>query len=68
MLTSRILRTCSVEAKRDDGPSQWLPPARSYCCDYAARFVSVLAKYRLPIVAADAQVLSKVLADPAACR
>jgi len=56
------------QAKGDDGPAQWLPPARSYRCDYAARFVSVLDKYRLPVVAADAGALSAVLGDTAACR
>jgi hypothetical protein len=56
------------QAKGDDGPSQWLPTARSYRCDYAARFISVLVKYRLPVVAADARALSTVLSDTAACR
>ena len=56
------------QAKGDDGPSQWLPTARAYRCDYAARFVSVLVKYRLPVVAADERALSSVLADTGTCR
>ncbi len=56
------------QAKGDDGPSQWLPPARGFRCDYAARFVSVLVKYRLPVVAADARTLSSVLGHTSACR
>lgn len=55
------------QAKGDDGPSQWIPPARSYRCDYAARFVSVLAKYELPVVESDARALFSLLGHTAAC-
>jgi Protein of unknown function (DUF1524) len=50
------------EAKRDSGPADWMPPDRGFWCDYDARFVAVLAHYRLAITAADERAIAGVLA------
>ncbi|HSY14694.1 MAG TPA: hypothetical protein VK816_01810 [Jatrophihabitantaceae bacterium] len=58
---ARIRRARSVEAKGDAGPGQWMPPAAGYACAYDQRFIAVLAKYRLPVVAADKTAMLRVL-------
>jgi len=38
-----------------------MPPAAGYACAYDQRFIAVLAKYRLPVVAADKTAMLRVL-------
>jgi hypothetical protein len=61
MLRSKIRRTCSGKAKSDSGPGEWMPPDRAYSCAYDARFVTILAKYHLPVIAADKTAMTAVL-------
>lgn len=51
----------SNQAKSDSGPGEWMPPSRAYWCAYDARFVTILAKYRLPVIAADKTAMTAVL-------
>jgi len=51
----------SNQSKSDSGPSHWLPPNRSYRCDYARRFVEVLFTYRLAVPPADRRTLQGIL-------
>jgi hypothetical protein len=55
----------SNQAKGDSGPGEpgegWMPPDRAYWCSYDARFTTILAKYRLPVVAADKSAMTSVL-------
>jgi hypothetical protein len=53
-------------AKRDAGPGQWMPPNRAWRSAYAARYVAVLAAYKLPVTAADLHALTAALTPPAA--
>jgi Protein of unknown function (DUF1524) len=41
------------ESKGEDGPAHWMPPNAAYACSYVARFVAVLDRYGLPILAED---------------
>jgi hypothetical protein len=49
------------DAKDDDGPAGWMPPDRAYHATYAARFIAVLAHYRLAVTAADKTALTNAL-------
>ncbi len=60
-MTVRILRTRSGKAKGDSGPGEWMPSNRAYWCAYDARFVTILAKYQLPVIAADSTAMTAVL-------
>lgn len=48
------------------GGSGWWPPEPGFRCEYAQRFVSVLAAYRLGVPDADRQALAEVLSSCAA--
>jgi hypothetical protein len=61
MVNLGIRRTRSVEAKGDGGPGEWMPPNRGYWCSYDLRFATVLAKYHLRVIAADATAITAVL-------
>ncbi|CRZ15161.1 HNH endonuclease family protein [Mycolicibacterium neworleansense] len=43
--------------KGDQEPAHWMPPNRSFWCQYAVQFVEVLRGYALPVDAASAGVL-----------
>ncbi|WP_083894276.1 HNH endonuclease family protein [Nocardia tenerifensis] len=45
------------QAKGDKTPAQWLPPARANHCFYAGKYLTVAARYELPITAADSAAL-----------
>lgn len=49
------------EAKSDQGPGTWLPPASSYDCTYVARFTYVVHRYDLTIDSADRSAIARVL-------
>ena len=51
---------------RPDGGKGWWPPSDKFRCDYAARFVSVAAAYRLGLPDADRRALRTALTDCAA--
>ncbi|MDP9092444.1 MAG: hypothetical protein M3N95_05730 [Actinomycetota bacterium] len=60
----RVRRADIAESanKRDRGRSRlraeaWMPPSRAH----DARFVTILAKYRLPVIAADKTAMTAVL-------
>ncbi|MBF6334074.1 HNH endonuclease [Nocardia transvalensis] len=46
--------------KGDHTPADWLPPAHSYRCFYAGKYLSVAREYALPITRADRDTLSRV--------
>lgn len=48
-------------SKSDSGPGDWLPPAQSYHCEYAARYVLVLTAYHLTVDDSDRDVLTSTL-------
>ncbi|UGT53739.1 HNH endonuclease family protein [Nocardia asteroides] len=48
------------QAKGDDTPADWLPPARPNHCFYAAKYLTVALDYDLPITAADNARLHEV--------
>lgn len=48
------------QAKGDDTPADWLPPARPNHCFYAAKYLTVALDYDLPITAADNAALHQV--------
>ncbi|MFE6925868.1 HNH endonuclease family protein [Nocardia sp. NPDC057663] len=48
------------QAKGDDTPADWLPPARPNHCFYAAKYLTVALDYDLPITAADNAALHEV--------
>jgi hypothetical protein len=50
----------SNQSKSDKGPSAWRPAAR-YQCAYAVHYLGSLAKYKLPITAADKTALTAML-------
>lgn len=52
------------DAKGDSGPADWMPPATAYRATYAARFIAVLAHYRLPVTVADKTALTTALTTP----
>lgn len=47
--------------KRDQTPSDWLPPARAYRCFYAGKYLLAATRYALPITAADQDILRVVV-------
>jgi hypothetical protein len=51
----------SNQSKGDSGPGEWMPPNRAYWCAYDARFVTILAKYQLPVIDADKTAMTAVL-------
>ncbi|WP_434181454.1 HNH endonuclease family protein (plasmid) [Clavibacter michiganensis] len=50
------------EAKSDQGPATWLPPAAGYDCLYVTRFAYVLHTYSLTIADADRAAIDHTLA------
>ncbi|MER5429268.1 HNH endonuclease family protein [Streptomyces sp. NPDC002588] len=44
-------------AKGDSGPASWLPPNKPIRCAYAVRFAQVAIKYKMPVTAADKQMM-----------
>jgi hypothetical protein len=53
------------DANQDKGdldPSRWLPPLKSYRCEYVERYVSVVAKYGLFVTSREKPAISAVLA------
>ena len=52
-------RTCSVHAKSDATISDWLPPNPIFVCRYIEIYLSVMAKYHLPITRADRDTASR---------
>jgi hypothetical protein len=50
------------QAKGDGDAATWLPPNSAYRCDYVARQVSVKAKYRAWVTAAERTAIAGVLA------
>lgn len=48
-------------SKGDDTPSDDWRPRRAFRCDYATRYVGVLAKYRLPVTHGDKKALKQML-------
>jgi hypothetical protein len=54
--------TSSVnEAKGDQDPSQWRPPARGFWCSYAEDWISVKHYWQLTVTAAEKGALSDML-------
>ncbi len=51
----------SNQQKSDAEPGRWMPPLRSFHCQYAVQFVLVLARYGLPVDAPSRDVLSRAL-------
>jgi len=49
------------EAKSDQGPATWLPPAAGYDCLYVTRFACVLSTYELTIDDADRAAIDHTL-------
>ncbi|AJW80642.1 HNH endonuclease family protein [Clavibacter michiganensis] len=49
------------EAKSDQGPATWLPPAAGYDCLYVTRFAYVLSAYELTIDDADRAAIDHTL-------
>ncbi|PPG77468.1 HNH endonuclease [Rathayibacter rathayi] len=48
-------------SKSDSGPGEWMPPAQSYHCEYAARYVLVLTAYQLTVDDVDRSALTSTL-------
>ena len=51
------------QSKGDGDAATWLPPNRSYRCDYVARQVAVKAKYRLWVTPPERDAIQRVLGD-----
>jgi hypothetical protein len=49
------------QAKSDSGPSDWMPPNPAYRCEYAERFVAVVAAGDLSMPDEDRQVIQRLL-------
>ncbi|HET8878850.1 MAG TPA: DUF1524 domain-containing protein [Arthrobacter sp.] len=49
--------------KSDGDAATWLPPNKSYRCDYVARQISVKASYSLWVTQAEHDAMARVLAD-----
>ncbi|GAA2714575.1 MULTISPECIES: HNH endonuclease family protein [Streptomyces] len=49
------------QAKGDKDPAQWLPPLKSYQCEYARMWVSVKYDYKLTVDAAEKNALAGIL-------
>ncbi|MCM6777831.1 HNH endonuclease family protein [Nocardia sp. CDC159] len=50
------------EDKGDSTPSDWLPPAHSYHCFYAGKYLTAATRYDLPVTRADHEALRRVAA------
>lgn len=48
------------QAKGAKGPTQWLPPAQSYHCQYLARFNYVMSKYNLTYTAQEQAQIAQI--------
>ena len=48
-------------SKSDSGPGEWMPPAQSYHCEYAARYVLLLTAYQLTVDDVDRSTLASTL-------
>ena len=48
--------------KGDGDAATWLPPNKSFRCDYVARQIAVKVKYRLWVTAAERAAMSRILA------
>lgn len=48
------------ETKGDSGPAEWLPPDRTFRCDYVLRFLRVITHYGLAITTDDARAAQRV--------
>ncbi|QEO16020.1 HNH endonuclease [Agromyces intestinalis] len=48
------------QAKRDQGPGEWMPPSDAAACDYVERFTQVVVGYRLTVDPVDARVIADV--------
>lgn len=51
----------SNQQKSDAEPARWMPPLRGFHCQYAVQYVSVLARYDLPVDAPSQRVLTAAL-------
>ena len=51
------------QSKGDSDASEWMPPARSAWCSYAARIVAVRIRYRLWVTPEERDTLTDVLED-----
>ena len=51
------------QAKGDDTAAEWLPPDRTFHCEYVARQVAVKAKWRLSITRSEHDALAVALAQ-----
>ena len=52
----------SLNSQKGDGDAAtWLPPQKSYRCEYISRQIAVKKKYRLWITAAERSAILKVL-------
>ena len=49
-------------SKGDGDAATWLPPVKSYRCDYVSRQIAVKTKYSLWVTAAESAAMGKVLA------
>ena len=50
------------ERKGDGDAATWLPPNKSYRCDYVARQIAVKVKYHLWVTAAERAAMQRILA------
>ncbi|MCU1644758.1 MAG: endonuclease [Nocardia sp.] len=48
------------QAKSDQTPGDWLPPARANRCFYAGKYLTVATHYDLPLTAADRTALQRI--------
>lgn len=51
------------QQKSDGDAATWLPPNKSYRCDYVARQISVKSSYGLWVTRAEHDAMARVLAD-----
>lgn len=51
----------SNQTKSDAEPARWMPTLRSFHCQYAVQFVTVLARYGLPVDAPSKTALGRAL-------
>lgn len=58
-----LLATSAKEnrAKGDKGPGEYMPPNKSYHCQYAKSYISIAYKYELTITESDYKVLSETI-------
>lgn len=60
-----VLVTVSARENRSgaSGPGEYMPPLKSYRCEYSQRWVSVSEKYGLTVGKADRQALNSGLSS-----